>query len=124
MSDFAARMIDPSSKGSEALEAVQLRYSSDAAKLIDVLEAVESGLNVAYNEVRRWKGLSQPVVIKLDRDLLSVSLKTGDLRELFKGYLDEAIDEKTLWFNLERGGFLPAGYTPAAGGRKVNGNES
>lgn len=117
MSDFAARMIDASSKGSEALEAVQLRHSSDAAKLIDVLEAVESGLNVAYNEIRRWKGLTQPVVIKLDRDLLSVSLKTGDLRELLKAYLDGSIDENVLLFNLERGGFTPAGYKPPAGGK-------
>ena len=120
MSDFAARLMDPSTKGSEALETVQLRYSSDAAKLVDVLEAVESGLNSAYNEIRRWKGLSGKVKIVLDRDLLSISLKSGDLRELLKGYLEGSIDRDLLFFNLERGGFMPAGYTPPAGGRKVS----
>lgn len=104
MAQFSSRLMDLSTRGSEAAETVKLRHSSEAATLSSVAIAIESGLNKVFRMLAEFNGEPpESVLVKLYKDFLNTKLSAQELRELTTAYLDNAIDEETYLYNLERG---------------------
>lgn len=102
MASVSARMIDNSTRGSEAAETVRLRYMSESAGLIHIINAVESGLTMMYNMLARLRKASSPVVIQFSREIIGLGIQFKDLKILFDAYLQGGISKETLLFNLRR----------------------
>jgi len=108
MAQFSARLMDTSTRGSEAAETVKLRHSSEATTLTGVAVALENVFNKIYKSIAKYIGLDENSVnISLNKDFLSTQLSAAELRELTKAYLEGAIDEETYFYNLERGELTP-----------------
>lgn len=102
MAQFSSRLMDTSTRGSEAAETVRLRHSAEAATLSTVVQAVESAINIIYKwiaDVEREEFES----ILLNKDFLDMKLTPAELKALTEAYISGAIDEETYYFNLERG---------------------
>ena len=108
MAQFSARLMDTSTRGSEAVDTVRLRHSSESATLSGVAIAIESALNTTYRSIARYDGIDESeVTIVLYKDFLASKLSAAEMRELTKAYLEGAIDEETYQHNLDRGELLP-----------------
>jgi len=101
MASASARLIDTSTRGSEAAETVRLRYMSEAASLIHVITAVENGLNIMYNMVAKLHGAGA-VNITMSRQVLGATINFQDLKVLFEAYLQGSISKETLLYNMRR----------------------
>jgi hypothetical protein len=101
MASASARLIDNSTRGSEAAETVRLRYMSEAASLIHIIAAVENGLNIMYNMVARLHGAG-PVNISMSRQVLGAAITFKDLKIMFEAYLTGSISKETLLYNMRR----------------------
>jgi hypothetical protein len=102
MATMSARMLDSSSKGSEAAETVKLRYMSESATIITILSSVETGLNMLYNMMAVLKGLPATVKVQFSREVLGYSISFSDLKILFEAYFKGGISKETLVYNLRR----------------------
>jgi hypothetical protein len=102
MASASARLIDNSTRGSEAVDAVRLRYMSEAASLIHIVTSVENGLNMMYNMIARLHGAPETVSITFSREVLGVSLTFNDLKVLLEGYLTGAVSKESLLYNMKR----------------------
>lgn len=102
MASVSARLIDNSTRGSEAAETVRLRYMSESASLIHVLNAVESGLTMMYNMLARLGKHAGPVTILFSREIIGLGIAFKDLKTLFEGYMQGSISKETLVYNLRR----------------------
>lgn len=105
MATMSARLVDTSTKGSEAAETVRMRYMSETASLRHVINSTEAGLNTIYAIIAEMLGTENPK-IKLNRELLGARLTAGELRELFAAYFQGSISKETLIFNLRRSDLL------------------
>lgn len=101
MSTLSARLVDSSSKGSEAAEAVRLRYINEAAGLIHIIGSIETGLTLVYNMLAMILR-EGPVKISFPRDVLGAAITFSDMEVLFKAYLEGSITVETLVYNLRR----------------------
>ena len=107
LASLSARLLDNSSKGSEATDAVKLRYLSETASLTTVVKTINIVLNKVYNIIAESNRESaKSVSIKLDTDFLTGTLGAAEMSSLFDGYLTGALDLSTLVFNLRRGQIL------------------
>lgn len=107
LASLSARLLDNSSKGSEATDAVKLRYLSETASLTTVVKTINIVLNKVYNIIAESNRESaKSVSIKLDVDFLTGMLSSAELSSLFDGYLTGTLDLSTLIFNLRRGQIL------------------
>jgi hypothetical protein len=102
MSSMSARMIDNSTRGSEAAETVKLRYMSESAGLIHTIGAIEGGLNAMYNQLSKLKGLDELVKILFSREIIGVGISLKDMKVLFDAYFQAGISKETLLYNLRR----------------------
>jgi len=102
MATISARLVDSSSKGSEAAETVRLRYMSESASLIHIIGAVESGVNLMYNMISRLKKAAGSVSIKFSREILGVGITFNDLSVMFEAYLTGSLSKESLVYNLRR----------------------
>lgn len=102
MASASARLIDNSTRGSEAPEAVRLRYLSEASSLIHIMTSVENGLNFMYNMIARLHRAPETVAIAFSREMLGMSIKFTDLKILFEGYLNGAVSKESLLYNMKR----------------------
>ena len=105
MASMSARLVDSSTKGSEAAETVRLRYLSETASLKQLVLSAQSGLNMIYSTLATIIGTPVPSV-ELNQDFLTTRLEAGILRELFNAYFNGAIDKDTLVYNLKRSEYL------------------
>jgi hypothetical protein len=101
MATMSARLIDTSTKGSEAAETVRLRYMSETASLVHVIGAVESGLNILYNMLASLYN-EGPVTIKFNREIVGTGLTYKDMAVLFDAYFKGVITADVLTYNLRR----------------------
>lgn len=101
MSAMSARLVDSSSKGSEAAEAVRLRYVNEAASLIHIVGSAETGLTLVFNTIARLLRTSE-VQFKLPRDVLGAAISFQDIKVLFEAYFEGAVSKETLVYNLRR----------------------
>lgn len=101
MSTMSARLVDSSSRGSEAAEAVRLRYVNEAASLIHIVGSIEIGLTLLFNTIARLRRTGE-VKISLPRDVLGAAITFSDMKVLFEAYLTGSISKETLVYNLRR----------------------
>ena len=102
MATISARLVDHSSRGSEAAETVRLRYMSESASLIHIINAIESGLNQLYNMLATLTRASGKVQIKFSKEILGSGMTFKDLAVIFDGYLQGLISKESLLYNLRR----------------------
>ena len=102
MAQFSTRLMDTSSRGSEAAETVRLRHSAEAATLSTIVASVESGLNIVYRWIAEFQTLEFTSLI-LNKDFLDTKLTHQELKELTESLIKGAIDQETYFYNLERG---------------------
>lgn len=114
LASMSARLLDNSSRGSEAADAVKLRYTSETASLTTIVNAVEIALIAIYRTIAEFM-LENPdsVKISLDTEFLGSPLSAAEMTALFDGYFKKAISVETLIFNLRRGRRLPPDRTDA-----------
>lgn len=101
MASVSARLIDNSTRGSEAAETVRLRYMSESASLVHSIGAVESGMSILYNMLAKLRREST-VVIQFSREIVGTGIAFKDLKTLFDGYFQGGISKETLLYNLRR----------------------
>lgn len=102
MASLSARLVDSSAKGSEAAEAVRLRYVNEAASLIHIIGAIETGLVIVFNQLAKLRRDTGQVKITLQRDVLGNAITFSDMKVLFEAYLEGSITAETLIYNLRR----------------------
>jgi hypothetical protein len=102
MASVSARMVDSSTRGSEAADTVRLRYMSESAGLIHVIGAIETGLVMMYNMLAKLMLITDEVVIMFSREILGIGIAFKDLKILFDAYLAGAVSKETLLYNLRR----------------------
>ncbi len=102
MSTLSARLVDSSAKGSEAAEAVRLRYVNEAASLIHIIGSIENGLTIVFNQLAKLQRDTGDVKIALQRDVMGNAITFSDMKVLFEAYLNGSISGETLIYNLRR----------------------
>lgn len=102
MSSLSARLVDSSSKGSEAAEAVRLRYVNEAASLIHIIGAIETGLIIVFNQLAKLRRDVGQIKISLQRDVMGSTVTFSDMKVLFEAYLNGSVSKETLIYNLRR----------------------
>lgn len=125
LASLSARLIDNSSRGSEASETVRLRYLSETASLRSVVRSVEAGLNQVYQYAADMESQEQASVsIKLNKNFLDERMNGPMLEALVDAYLKGGISKEMLLFNLNRGDVLPEpGSNPGDLPPRVNPND-
>lgn len=103
LASMSARLLDNSSRGSEAADAVQMRYASETASLTSIVKAIEMGLNRVYSQIAKMMRLSDDVKINLSTEFLETPLSASEMSSLFDGYFKRAISIETLVYNLRKG---------------------
>ena len=101
MSSMSARLVDSSSRGSEAAETVRLRYMSESAGLIHILSSAETGCMILYNMLAKLLKTTEVSVV-FSKEILGVGVTFKDLKILFEAYLTGSISKETLLYNLRR----------------------
>ncbi len=102
MASVSARMIDSSTRGSEAADTVRLRYMSESAGLIHTIGAIETGMMIMYNMLADLMLITEPVAITFSREILGIGIAFKDLKILFDAYLNGSVSKETLLYNLRR----------------------
>lgn len=102
MASVSARLIDNSTRGSEAAETVRLRYMSESASLIHIIGSVEQGMNVLYNMLAKLMKLGESVEILFSREIIGLGITFKDLQILFDAYFQGGVSKETLLYNLRR----------------------
>jgi len=102
MASISARLVDNSTRGSEAAETVRLRYMSESASLIHIIGAVENGANMMYNMLSNLMKAGGEVSVKFSKEILGVGITFKDLSVMFEAYLNGSISKETLLYNLRR----------------------
>lgn len=104
LASLSARLLDNSSRGSEAADAVKLRYMSETASLTTVVNSCSISLNSAYKLIARIIGEDDAdFELTLDTDFMESILSAPDMQALFDGFFKGAISKETLVFNLRKG---------------------
>lgn len=101
MSSMSARLVDNSTRGSEAAETVRLRYMSESAGLIHIIGSIEAGCMILYNMLAKLLKTTE-VSVQFSKEILGVGVSFKDLKILFEAYLTGSISKETLVYNLRR----------------------
>jgi hypothetical protein len=113
LASMSARLIDNSSRGSEAAETVRLRYMSETASLRSIVRAAEALLNAVYNQIASMEGLGDNSVnISLYKDFLSSKITAAELKAWVEAYLSGGVSKEMLLHALKNGDALPPPGTP------------
>lgn len=105
MATMSARLVDSSTKGSEATETVRLRYMSETASLKHLVIATEAGLNLVYTQYAQLMNFTRPT-ISLNKEILVTRLTAGELKELFQAHMNGQMSKENLIWNLRRSGLI------------------
>ncbi len=104
LASLSARLLDNSSRGSEAADAVKLRYMSETASLTTVVNSISIVLNSAYKLIAEILGEpAESFALTLDTDFMETQLSAPEMTSLFDGFFKGAISKETLVFNLRKG---------------------
>jgi hypothetical protein len=102
MASVSARMVDNSTRGSEAAETVRLRYMNESASLIHIISSVESGVRILYTMLASLMQAAGTVAITFSREILGVGVTFKDLSTLLEAYLAGALSKEAFLYNLRR----------------------
>lgn len=104
LASLSARLLDNSSRGSEAADAVKLRYMSETASLTTVVNAISITLNAVYRMIAQIKlEDADSFKLTLDTDFMEAQLSAPEMQVLFDGFFKGAVSKETLVFNLRKG---------------------
>lgn len=108
LASLSARLVDNSTRGSEAAETVKLRYLSETASLRAIVRAVEAFVNAVYNCIADMEGLGKNSVnITLNKDFLSNRLTAQELTAWVEAYIAGGVTKEMLVHALKNGDALP-----------------
>lgn len=107
LASLSARLIDNSTRGSEATETVKLRYMSETASLKSVTRAVEALLNKAYSCIMDMESMGGTLNIKLNSAFLDSKLTAAELKAWVEAYLSGGISKEIYIHALKVGKVLP-----------------
>ncbi len=113
LASMSARMIDNSSRGSEAAETVRLRYMSEVSGLKVTAKVTESLLNAVYRTVASMEGYDEVISVKMNADFLESSMTAAELRAWFEVYQAGGISKDLFVFALRKGQKLDNTITTA-----------
>lgn len=104
LASMSARLLDNASRGSEAADAVKLRYMSETASLTTVVNAISTTLNSVYKFIAVVTGEDESSFeLILDTDFMETLIAAPEMTALFDGFFQGAISKETLVFNLRKG---------------------
>ena len=104
LASLSARLLDNSSRGSEAADAVKLRYMSETASLTTVVNAISIVLNTSYKLIAEIIGENpDDFNLTLDTDFMESQLSAPEMSSLFDGFFKGAVSKETLVYNLRKG---------------------
>ena len=104
LASMSARLLDNSSRGSEAADAVKLRYMSETASLTTVVNAISITLNSVYRLIAKILLEDESSFeLSLDTDFMESQLSAPEMQALFDGFFKGAVSKETLVFNLRKG---------------------
>lgn len=104
LASLSARLLDNSSRGSEAADAVKLRYMSETASLTTVVNAISIVLNTSYKLIAEIIGENpDDFNLTLDTDFMESQLSAPEMSSLFDGFIKGAVSKETLVYNLRKG---------------------
>lgn len=112
MASLSARLLDNSTRGSEAVEAIRIRYMSEGATLISLIRSLEQSLNTIYNFIAVQMDAGK-VVINLDKDIISANLSSAEMKELSVMLVEGSITVESFVYNMRKGGRLAPNRTDA-----------
>lgn len=108
LASLSSRLIDNSTRGSEAAETVKLRYLSETASLRSTIRSVEAMLNGVYNTVGEMEGYGENSVnITLNKDFLDDRMSAPLLKAWVEAYLAGGVTKEMFINALKRGDALP-----------------
>lgn len=108
LASMSARMIDNSTRGSEAAETVRLRYLSETSSLRSIVRSAQGLLNAAYGCMADMEGLDKTSVnIVLNTNFLDTKLSAAEIKAWVEAYLSGAISKEIYLHNLKVGRALP-----------------
>lgn len=108
LASMSARLLDNSSRGSEAEGTVRLRYASETASLALSVRSTEALLQKVYSTVALMETLEPTAVkVELNKEFLDSRLTSSDIVNYVRAYLEGGITEGTLVYNLRRGDAYP-----------------
>lgn len=108
---LSARLIDNSTRGSEAAETVRLRYMSETSSLRSIVRAVEGLVNEVFNAITAMEGWG-PVSVTLAKEFLNSKLSAAEIKAWTDAYLGGAIPKEVFIHNLKTGNALPPPGSP------------
>ena len=104
LASMSARLLDNSSRGSEAADAVKLRYMSETASLATVVKSISVVLNSAYKLIAEILGEDREAFdLMLDTDFMETTISAAEMTALFNGFFTGAITKETLVYNMRKG---------------------
>lgn len=108
LASLSARLIDNSTRGSEAAETVRLRYLSETSSLRAIVRSSQALLNAVYGLIAEMEGLSPTTVnISLSTNFLDSKLTAAELKAWVEAYLSGAISKEIYLHALKTGRALP-----------------
>lgn len=110
MASLSARLLDNSTRGSEAVEAIRIRYMSEGATLISLIRSLEQLLNNVYNFIAQQNDAGE-VVINLDKDIINANLSSAEMKELSIMLVEGSISVESYVYNMRKGGRLDPSTT-------------
>lgn len=102
MASISARMVDNSTRGSEAAETVRLRYMSESASLTHIIGSVEAGCNRVYSMLAVLGNHAGAVLIAFSREILGSQITVSDLKTVLEAYLAGTVSKESFLYNLRR----------------------
>lgn len=108
LASLSARLIDNSTRGSEAAETVKLRYLSETSSLRTVVNVAQSLMNSVFTTVAKMMGLGETEVnITLNTNFLDTKLSAAELKAWVDAYLARGISKEIFIHALKVGRALP-----------------
>ncbi len=108
LASLSARLIDNSTRGSEAAETVKLRYLSETSSLRTVVNVAQALMNVVFKAVAKMMGENEnDVNIALNTNFLDTKLSAAELKAWVDAYLSRGISKEIFIHALKVGRALP-----------------
>ncbi len=112
MASLSSRLLDNSANGSEAADAIRLRYMSESASLSSICRTTEAMLNLCYKTIAAMEGHDpDEVTIHLEKEFHNSRLSATDVAKMTESYLSGGMSVETYVFNLRRGDMLSTDRT-------------
>lgn len=104
MATLSSRLMDNSANGSEAADAIRLRYMSESASLSSIVRTAEAMLNMCYKTIAAMiESDPDEVGITLEKEFHNVRMSASEVVKLTESYLDGGMSVETYVYNLRRG---------------------